>query len=90
MADRIFPLDRRELVAGIGRRSPKSGVAFPAQSEPLPTLALHAKTDISAASTKRWMPCCGQSKFAPDDVGRIKRGDSLRFAFLNEYRSRQN
>jgi FtsP/CotA-like multicopper oxidase with cupredoxin domain len=85
MANRIFPLDRRELMARLGAAVLSPALPSLIKAEPLPTLALHAKTDIRPLrppNVDALLWSVGNS--APDDVGRIKRGDSLRFAFLNE------
>jgi len=85
MADRIFPLDRRELIAGLGAAALNPALPSLGNAEPLPRLALRAKTDnrpLRPPDVDALLWSIRDS--TTDDVGRIKRGDGLGFAFLNE------
>jgi FtsP/CotA-like multicopper oxidase with cupredoxin domain len=85
MADRIFPLHRRELIAGLGAAALGPALPCLANADPLPTLALRAKTDnrpLRPPDVDALLWSIRDS--IKDDVGRIKRGDGLGFAFLNE------
>ena len=85
MADRSIPLDRRELIAGLGAAALGPAMPSLANAEPLPALALRAKIDnrplrppnVDALLWSIW-------DSTTDDLARIKRGNGLRFAFLNE------
>jgi FtsP/CotA-like multicopper oxidase with cupredoxin domain len=85
MADRAFQLDRRELIGGLGAAALGPALPSLANAEPLPTLALRAKTDnrpLHPPDVDALLWSIRDS--IKDDVGRIKRGDGLGFAFLNE------
>jgi FtsP/CotA-like multicopper oxidase with cupredoxin domain len=85
MADRIFPLHRRELIAGLGAAALGPTLLSLGNAEPLPALALRAKTDnrpLRPPGVDALLWSIRDS--TTDDVARIRRGDGLEFAFLNE------
>jgi FtsP/CotA-like multicopper oxidase with cupredoxin domain len=85
MADRIFQPDRRELIAGLGAAALGPALPSLANAEPLPALALRAKTDSRPLRPPNVDGLLWSIRDSTtEDFGRIKRGDSLGFAFLNE------
>jgi FtsP/CotA-like multicopper oxidase with cupredoxin domain len=85
MADRIFQLNRRELIAGFGAAALGPALPSLADAEPLPALALRAKTDSRPLRPPNVDGLLWSIRDSTtEDFGRIKRGDSLGFAFLNE------
>lgn len=80
-----LPLNRRELVAGLGAVALNPVLLSPVKAEPAPTLALHAKTDLRQLRPPHLDALLWSLRGSTqDDIGRLKRGGSLRFAFLNE------
>jgi FtsP/CotA-like multicopper oxidase with cupredoxin domain len=85
MARASFPPNRRELMAGLGAVAFSPALPSLVKAEPLPTLALHAKTDVRPLRPPDVDALLWSIRDSTtDDVGRIKRGDRLGFAFLNE------
>jgi len=86
MAERIFPLDRRKLIAGLGAAvlSPAMPSTATAQG-PRPSIALRAKAEIialrpGAPETPIWSLAAA----TPDrDIG-LKRGDAVEITLLND------
>ena len=85
MADRIFPLDRRKLLAGLGAAVLSPAMSVVATAQGRPSLSLQAKASATALrpggpQTPTWslaMP-------SPETGLRFKRGDSLEVAIENE------
>jgi FtsP/CotA-like multicopper oxidase with cupredoxin domain len=93
MARAIFPLSRRELMAGLGAAAFGPALLAPVKAEPVPTLGLRARTDArplrpSAVDGLFWsFPEFIIRTNDPTlvvEVARIKRGASPRFSFLND------
>ena len=83
MADRIFPLNRREFMAGLG--SAVLGPTIARRREGRPSLVLQAKADVialrpGAPDTPIWS--LGGS--TSDPALRFKRGDAIEVALANE------
>src|SRR5216683_3178641 len=85
MADRIFPLDRRELMAGLGAVALSPAMPSLATAQGRPSLALHAATGAitlrpGRADTPIWSL---GGPTADRDIG-FKRGDALEITLLND------
>ncbi len=87
MADRMRPLDRRELMAGLGAGL---GAAFlaqvvPAAAQTRPSLGLAAKADaLSLRPGEQGTPIWSLSAPSPTSDFRFKRGDTLEMSLGNE------
>jgi FtsP/CotA-like multicopper oxidase with cupredoxin domain len=86
MADRFFPLDRRELLAGLGAAALSPAVPRIAAAQGRPSLTLQAKSGgvlalrPGQADTSIW----SLEGSAPDPGFRFKQGDQLEITLLNE------
>jgi FtsP/CotA-like multicopper oxidase with cupredoxin domain len=85
MADRTFPLDRRELMAGLGAMALVPALPALAAVQASPSLMLQAKPSLLALrpggpDTPIW----SLGERTPDPAFRFKRGDTLEIAFGNE------
>jgi FtsP/CotA-like multicopper oxidase with cupredoxin domain len=85
MADRTFPLDRRELMAGLGAMALVPALPALAAVQASPSLVLQAKPSLLALrpggpDTPIW----SLGERTPDPAFRFKRGDTLEIAFGNE------
>ena len=85
MADRIFPLDRRELMAGLGAIALVPALPATAAAQGRPSLTLQAKPSLLALrpggpDTPIW----SLGEPTPDPAFRFKRGDVLEIALGNE------
>jgi FtsP/CotA-like multicopper oxidase with cupredoxin domain len=92
MARAIFPLSRRELMAGLGAVAFSPALPASLEADPVPALALRAGIDPrplqpSSVDALFWSPA--ESVATTDNpalikVSRVKPRASLRFAFLND------
>jgi FtsP/CotA-like multicopper oxidase with cupredoxin domain len=85
MADRIFPLDRRELMAGLGAIALVPALPATVAAQGRPSLTLQAKPGLLALrpggpDTPIW----SLGERTPDPAFRFKRGDMLEIGFGNE------
>jgi FtsP/CotA-like multicopper oxidase with cupredoxin domain len=85
MADRIFPLDRRELLAGLGAAVLSPAMPSIAAAQGRPSLSLQAKAGVVALrpvgpDTPIWSLLTP----TPEPGLRFKRGDTLEIALGNE------
>jgi FtsP/CotA-like multicopper oxidase with cupredoxin domain len=85
MADRIFRLDRRELLAGIGAAAVSPALSGIATAQGRRSLTMHAKAGVIAlrpgqADTATW----SLQGAAPDPVLRFTRGDELEIGLEND------
>src|SRR5476651_1912085 len=85
MADGVFPLNRRELVAGLGASILSPAMPSAAAAAARPSLALQAKAGVIALrpggpNTPIW----SLAGPATDAGLRFKRGDELEISFANE------
>jgi FtsP/CotA-like multicopper oxidase with cupredoxin domain len=85
MADRIFPLDRRELLAGLGAAVLSPALPSIATAQARPNLSLQAKAGTAALrpgepGTAIWSLLTP----TPEPGRRFKRGDTLEIALGNE------
>jgi FtsP/CotA-like multicopper oxidase with cupredoxin domain len=85
MADRIFPLDRRKLLAGLGAAVLSPAMSVVATAQGRPSLSLQAKASATALrpggpQTPTW----SLATPSPETGLRFKRGDSLEVALENE------
>jgi FtsP/CotA-like multicopper oxidase with cupredoxin domain len=83
MADSIFPVNRRELLAGLGAAALGPAMAPIAIAQGRPSLILQAKAGVIALhpgepDTPIW------SLGGPDATARFKRGDQVEITFANE------
>src|ERR1700688_3296050 len=83
MADRIFRLDRRELVTGLGAAVLSPALPRIAAAQGRPSLMLQAKAGVVAlrpgeANTPIW------SLLGPPPERSLKRGDELEITLANE------
>jgi FtsP/CotA-like multicopper oxidase with cupredoxin domain len=82
MAERIFPVNRRELMAGLGAATLGAAMPSAAAAQQRPSLVLQAKTGIIAlrpgeAATPAW----SLQGLSPDH---FKRGEELAFTLQND------
>ena len=85
MADRIFPLNRRELMAGLGAAALGPAIPPMAVAQGRPAMTLHAKADVIALrpggpDTPIWSL---GGPTADRDIG-LKRGGTLEITLLND------
>jgi FtsP/CotA-like multicopper oxidase with cupredoxin domain len=85
MADRIFPLNRRELMAGLGAAALGPAIPPMAVAQGRPSLALQAKASaIALRPGQPETPIWSLGGSAPDrDIG-LKRGGALEITLLND------
>ena len=85
MADRIFPLDRRKLLAGLGAAVLSPAMSVVATAQGRPSLSLQAKASATALRPGGPQTPTWSLAMPPPETGlRFKRGDSLEVALENE------
>jgi FtsP/CotA-like multicopper oxidase with cupredoxin domain len=85
MADRTFPLDRRELLTGLGAIALAPALPATAAAQGRPSLTLQARPGLLALRPGRPdTPIWSLGEQTPDPAFRFKRGDMLEIALGNE------
>jgi len=85
MADRIFTLHRRELLAGLGATALGAATAGIASAQSLPSLKLRAKAgSIALRRGQAETPIWSLQSSPPGPGLRFRRGDELKIAFQND------
>ena len=85
MADRIFPLNRRELMAGLGAAALGPAIPPMAVAQGRPSLMLHAKAGaIALRPGQPETPIWSLGGSAPDRDISFKRGDAVEVTLLND------
>ncbi len=85
MADRIFRLHRRELLAGLGATALSAAMAGIASAQSRPSLKLQAKAgSIALRPGQAETPIWSLRSSPPDPGLRFRRGDELQIALQNE------
>jgi FtsP/CotA-like multicopper oxidase with cupredoxin domain len=85
MAGRIFPLNRRELLTGLGAAALGPAMPAIAFAEDRPSLALRAKADaIALRPGGPDTPIWSLGGLTPDPALRFKRGDAIEVTLGNE------
>jgi FtsP/CotA-like multicopper oxidase with cupredoxin domain len=83
MAERIFPLDRRELIAGLGAVALSPAMPSMAATQGRPSLMLRANAGVAAIRQQGpETPIWSLGAPTPDLI--LKRGDTLEIAHLND------
>jgi FtsP/CotA-like multicopper oxidase with cupredoxin domain len=85
MADRIFPLDRRKLLAGLGAAVLSPAMSAVAAAQGRPSLSLQARPGVAALRTGGPdTPVWSLATSSPETGLRFKRGDQLEVTLGNE------
>jgi FtsP/CotA-like multicopper oxidase with cupredoxin domain len=85
MADRIFPLDRRKLLAGLGAAILSPAMSVVATAQGRPSLSLRAKPGVAALRAGGPdTPIWSLATPSPETGLRFKRGDQLEVTLGNE------